>query len=295
MAAAARAGALLTTLRKEREALKADDRDAVQLVGSDGIVCVQRLLACSMSPVLRAAFTGPYSESAGSYSLTEHSSATILFAVEHLLGSDSCITNSNSFELLALSDQLDLVPLKAACEAALLSILVTSNAQTLQDAAVRFGCAELREAAEEIQNEETSSLGELMARKQGLLAKRADAQMKQEAARAAVNDIDCKLAEVADKHAHELEQAFRAKAATSVDSSGEQDNYPLAATSVVRVLPNANNPYSWMWDTDYDEPKKKSSTASTSTGSKKKAGTFDTPDSVQPKKKARVAGDEDAS
>ena len=120
MAAAARAGALLTTLRKEREALKADDRDAVQLVGSDGIVCVQRLLACSMSPVLRAAFTGPYSESAGSYSLTEHSSATILFAVEHLLGSDSCITNSNSFELLALSYQLDLVPLKAACEAALL-------------------------------------------------------------------------------------------------------------------------------------------------------------------------------
>ena len=91
--ATAGAAAMLATLRKDRQLLVPADPEAVQLIGSDGAVCVQRLLACTMSPVLRAALTGPYVEAAGTYRLLEHSAATILYAVEFMLGGDDRIND----------------------------------------------------------------------------------------------------------------------------------------------------------------------------------------------------------
>ena len=266
---------MLATLRKDRQVLAPTDPEAVQLLGSDGAVCVQRLLACTMSPVLRAALTGPYSEAAGTYNLLEHTAATILFAVEFMLGGDDRINGDNSMPLLALSEQLNLAPLKAACEAALLRVLVTSNAAELADAAVRFGCVQLQAAADKIQSADTSVLGDLIVLKSRLVAKRTAAAEKQATAAKEVDLVDAELADVVDKEGHELEQIFRAKSAAAAGVSGGQDDYPYAASTVVRVLPNASNPFGWLWDRKADQP---SASDSPHTGL------------AQPKKKARVAG-----
>ena len=274
--ATAGAAAMLATLRKDRQLLAPTDPEAVQLIGSDGAVCVQRLLACTMSPVLRAALTGPYAEAAGTYRLLEHSAATILYAVEFMLGGDDRINGENSMPLLALSEQLNLAPLKAACEAALLRVLVTSNAAELADAAVRFGCVQLQAAAGKIQSADTSALGDLIALKSRLVAKRTAAAEKQATAAKEVDLVDAELADVADKEGHELEQIFRGKSAAAAGVSGGQDDYPHAASTVVRVLPNANNPFGWLWDEqEADGP---SASVSPRTGL------------AQPKKRARVAG-----
>ena len=278
---------LLADLRHERAALGADGRDTIVLRGADGDVCVQRHLACTVSGVLKSALSGPYVESAtGSYELRDHAAATITFALDFLLGDESCcIDGQNGLALLALADQLGLSPLKEACEAALLGMLVTSNAAEIADAAARFGCNDLLQAARAICDAENSALGALMVRKRALLSDRARSVKAREDAERDTKGFDAKLRDVMDQQAHELEQIFRAAAAaspvTGARKSKDPNAYPRSersATEVVRVSPNVNQPIGWTWDREPRAPREASSPQAAT--KKRKRGQRGTPPHV---------------
>lgn len=128
------------------EALRAADNapaaECLTLGAAGGDVLVKRLLASTLSPVLRAATSGVFLESSGRYELSSHSAATVRFAIDFLCGDESRRTDSdNALELLALADELSLDALKESCETALLGLVVTTNAAQLQAAAEQYSCA----------------------------------------------------------------------------------------------------------------------------------------------------------
>lgn len=160
-AAAAAGRRLLQALRDERSPASG----TVELqTRDDGAVRICRCLACTLSPVLRAALAGSFKESAtGTYEVREHSAEHVQFAFDFLCGDESRhIDGDNAMALLALADALELSALKGAAEAALLALLATSNAAELLAAAERYRCAELREAAEACLSAKTSALADCM-------------------------------------------------------------------------------------------------------------------------------------
>ena len=126
---AAEAGqALLKALRNDEVK---NGADAVDLKASDGDVRVSRFLACTLSPVLRAALGGTFSESTtGVYEVREHSAAHVRFAFDFLCGDEKrLIDGENGVALLYLADVLGLNTLKSACATRLIT-LTTRPART---------------------------------------------------------------------------------------------------------------------------------------------------------------------
>jgi hypothetical protein len=247
--------AFLASLRQGR---KGGSGAVVTLRGQDGEVSVQKLVACTMSPVLNTAFTGPYAESS-EFKVLDHCVATLDCALDFTLGADErTVDADNAMALLALADQLQLEPLRARCQRVLLDSLVTTNAVQLLEAAQLYGCKELVEAARAITCADSSVFGELLAQKQISSCRRADAVEQEKAAKSRILTAEAQLGVIENKRAHELEQVFRAnseaarkaaeEAGGAASSSGDGD-YPHAGGEVLQVRPNAHKRFDWIWET----------------------------------------------
>ena len=266
------------------EALRAADNapaaECLTLGAAGGDVLVKRLLASTLSPVLRAATSGVFLESSGRYELSAHSAATVRFAIDFLCGDESRrIDSDNALELLALADELSLDALKESCETALLGLVVTSNAAQLQAAAEQYSCADLLQATRAIISAESSALGECMASKRNLLAERQEVVASQQSLQSKLDEVDSRLATAADRSAHELERLFRANSAAADAAlllmNGSDTTYPHAAGTTLYVRPNACNEYGWFWhaaDDDGTPLSKKRKKAKAAAGQQKKGG-----------------------
>ena len=245
---------LLETLRSE----KVPAAECITLRASDGEVCVSRLLAMALSPVLRAAFSGAFANDADGdrFAVPSHSAANVRFAIDFLAGDESRkIDNDSALPLMALADQLGLWPLKDACESALLGLLATSNAEQLQAVAEQYSLKALRETATELLKAETSALGKCMTSKRALLVERDRLVDEQVRLTKCLTDVDRRLAKVADKTAHEMEMSFKGKIANQT-AAPVGDAYPHAAGQTLYVRPNAEA-HSWEWNASGVPPPKK--------------------------------------
>lgn len=108
------------------------------------------------------------------------------------------MTNSYVQCLLACSlSSLSL--LWQACEEALVSLVVTSNAAQMVAAAELYGCAQLLQTAQEISSAESSALGNCLSTKRRLQAERERLVVKQQAMTTQLQVVDRQLATVADR------------------------------------------------------------------------------------------------
>lgn len=86
-----------------------------------------------------------------------------------------------------------------ACEEALVSLVVTSNAAQMVEAAEQYGCAQLLQTAQKISSAESSALGSCLSNKLRLLAERERLVVKQQAMTTQLHVVDSQLATVADR------------------------------------------------------------------------------------------------
>jgi hypothetical protein len=151
--------------------------------------------------------------------------------------------------LLALADELCLESLRAACSEMLIECLISANAAQLQEAAERYNAPELLAAARSITTAESNALGDLIARKRSLQS-RLDRHDKLQVDQKNIKDeLHAQMRAIDDQHAQEIEQLFRNNQQAAWTSL--EDGFPHAAGKVLCVVPNANNPYGWIWDGDF--------------------------------------------
>ena len=207
-----------------------------------GDVCAHKVVATSISPVLKAALGGAFREATTCVvELPDVQCAALEFMLDFCCGSAKKIDGENALELLVLSDRLQVEPLRQACAVALSSILVTSNAATIASKAAECGCPELAAHAERLVGGGSAALQDLATRKRVLeaAADAADADIKRakEEAKAARR----RLHEVSEKHDAECELAFRdlhARAAPTSDGDCATSAYPFAEGRTLRVRSN---------------------------------------------------------
>ena len=253
MTAASAGTALLAALRDARHRDQ-DSIHSLQLEAFDGTVGLSIPVAIAMSPVLATALSGQFVESRRrTYALKSHSVNILNFAIDYMCGDvRRQITGNNAMELLALADELSMESLRVGCEDALLAIVTTSNAAQLEEAATRYRCEALQEAASALVRAESSVIGDLMNERQRLRAKRAASIALEQDAHEETAAIDSKLSGVSDKLSHELEVVFRETVGRD-GSAAAGDDYPHpvdARTPIHFVEPNATYT-NWFYD---DEP-----------------------------------------
>lgn len=128
-------------LRRLREAETGLD---LTIVCADGEFQLQSAVACAFSPVICASLKPCFLEAKEQrFQLADIEVDTLRRAVDHACGASMSIDHSNVMKLLALADQLQNKPLLDACEVALRSILVSSNARDVADACATYNLPEL--------------------------------------------------------------------------------------------------------------------------------------------------------
>ena len=208
-----------------------------------GDLLVHSVVASAISPVLCAALTGDFKESVEKViDLPDSDAATVEFALDFYCGSEAIIDGESATKLLALADQLQMEPLRAACETYLRSMLTTSNAAIVAEAAASHGCPDLAEAAQLLQREDTSVLRELVDHKQRLLQDQKHVEEEIKALRNKLSQIRSSLVQVQGQHDFELEEQLRRRKPQASESATV---FPHPPGRTLIVCSNADSQWNW--------------------------------------------------